>query len=294
MVFATIMAGALLAFLRFNFYPASIFLGDTGSLFVGFTIAVMSIQSSMKAPTTVLLLIPVCVLGYPLLDVSLAVVRRFLKGKPVFSADRSHIHHRLLANGLGHRASSSVAYGLTVLFTGVAILHIYGRHRETGILLAIVLVVLLVMFKSLGYWEFIRTRLTMAMRRKYRIYNLTEQTISLKMQDARTIDELWGLICRMGEEFDLYNITLNLGDSSARSWQNPAIGGEAEHGIRELGLSRTGGRLRISHNGHKEEDIELEQNILFERIGDDLARNIKRLAGHGSATKGQRPVPRTN
>ena len=280
MVFSAIMAGSLLAFLRFNFHPASIFLGDTGSLFVGFTVAVMSMQASMKAPTTVLLLIPLCVLGYPLLDVTLAVMRRFLKGKPIFSSDRSHIHHKLLASGLGHRASSVAAYGLTLLLTGVAILHVYGRHRASGMLLAVVLVTLAIMFKVFGYWEFARTRLNLALRRKYRVYNLLEQMVSLKMQDAKTVDELWQLICRVGQEFDLHNISLCLDDIVERSWQNQGAASQPEHGIREFALSG-GETLRLSHNGQKDEDIELEQNILLEKIIDNLARNIKRLARPG-------------
>jgi len=278
MVFAAIMTGSLLAFLRFNFHPASIFLGDTGSLFIGFTIAVMSLQNSMKAPTTVLILIPLCVLGYPILDLSLAVVRRFLKGKPIFTSDRSHIHHKLLAKGLGHRAASVVAYGLTLLFTGAAIFHIYGRDRETGILLVLVLVLLAIMFKAFGYWEFIRNRFNLALRRKYRIYNLVERIVSLKLEDAQSQDEVWDLLCWVGKEFDLHTIKLYLNSSVARSWENPAARGSSEHCVREFELSPVGGKLWISHNGKKDDDIELEQNILLERISDNLAKNIKRLS----------------
>ena len=95
-----LLAGATLGFLVFNFHPASIFLGDSGSLFLGFMLAGIGLLSSQKAPTVVAVAIPVVALGLPVLDTSLAIVRRFLRGQPIFSADANHIHHRLL--GLGH------------------------------------------------------------------------------------------------------------------------------------------------------------------------------------------------
>jgi len=288
MVFAAIMTGSLVGFLLFNFHPASIFLGDTGSLFLGFTIAVASMHSAMKTPTTVLMLIPLCMLGYPLLDTSLAIVRRFLKGKPIFSCDRSHIHHKLLAAGLGHRAASGVAYGLTLLFTGVAVLHLCGRNGETGILLAVAVVVLAAMFKVFGYWEFVRTRFSPALRRKYRVYNLFGQVVSLKMQDARNVDELWQLICQLGKEFDLHSIRLCQGSTVQRSWQNPAAEGHSEHGARAFDLPG-GGTLWIGHNGQKHEDIELEQNILLERISNRLTAHMRRLARCAAAADGSGP-----
>jgi len=278
MVLAAIMTGSLIAFLRYNFYPASIFLGDTGSLFIGFTIAVMSFQSSMEGPTTVLILIPICVLGYPLLDMSLAVVRRALKGKPIFSSDRSHIHHKLLASGLGHRATSMVAYGMTLLFVGLAIFHIYGRDRATGVLLIVTLAVLAMMFRTFGYWEFVRDRLKLTLRRKYRIYNLVAKTIWLKMEDATNLDELWALLCNLGQEFDLHSMQLHL-SGSERKWRNPTAEGSAEHSVREIDLGPGVGSLRTSHDGQKDWDILTEQNILLEKTGEKLSRNLRRLRG---------------
>lgn len=277
MVLAALMAGSLLAFLRFNFYPARIFLGDTGSLFVGFVIGVVSLQSSMKAPTAVLMLVPVCVLGYPLLDTLLAVVRRLLKGKPIFSSDRSHIHHKLLGKGFGHRTASMAAYGLTVLFTLVAICHIYGRHREAGFALALVTVILVVMFKAFGYWDFVRNHLSLALRRKYRIYNLLEKLIALKMDDARDMDELWRLVCQVGHEFDLLSMRLRAAGGDDRAWHPPGADGRSEAAVREFPLGRTAATLRISHDDDKGQDMQLEQDLLLEKLSDSLARNMERI-----------------
>ena len=277
MVFAAVMGGALLAFLRYNFHPATIFLGDSGSLFVGFTIAVVSMQSSMKAPTVALMFIPICAVGYPLLDMGLSVARRFIKGKPVFSSDRGHIHHKLLACGLSHRLASMVAYAFTLLFTGIAILEVYGRHRESGILLGVVLFLLIVMFKSFGYWRFVRERLDLALRRKYRIYHLVAKTACLKMRDADTLEDVWEPVRQVGREFDLHSARLQLDGWFSRTWRNPGAGDGEDHTHREYYLPPVDGVLQVSHTGEKEEDIQLEQNILLEEISEDLGKNLARL-----------------
>ena len=95
-----VLVGATLGFLFYNFHPASIFLGDSGSLFLGFMLAGIGLLSSQKSSTVVAVAIPLVSLGLPVLDTSLAICRRFLRGQPIFSADRGHIHHRLLS--LGH------------------------------------------------------------------------------------------------------------------------------------------------------------------------------------------------
>ncbi len=124
-VVAAVLVGALLGFLRYNVSPARIFLGDSGSLFIGFALAVLSIHGSIKSTTAVLVAIPVFALAVPLLDTAVAILRRWLRGSPVFGADARHIHHRLLATGLSpHKAAVAMwalsglfaVYGLSVAF----------------------------------------------------------------------------------------------------------------------------------------------------------------------------------
>ena len=105
------LAGATLGFLRYNFHPASIFLGDSGSLFLGFMLAGVGAISSQKGSTVVAIAIPLVSLGLPVLDTSLAITRRFLRGQPIFSADRGHIHHRLLDVGHSPRKVALLLYG---------------------------------------------------------------------------------------------------------------------------------------------------------------------------------------
>ena len=110
-----IVAGATLGFLVYNFNPASIFLGDSGSLFLGFMLAGLGLLSSQKSQTIVAVAIPVVSLGLPVLDTLLAIVRRFLRGQPIFMADRGHIHHRLLSLGHSPRQVALLLYGACAL-----------------------------------------------------------------------------------------------------------------------------------------------------------------------------------
>jgi len=89
------LAGAILGFLRFNFNPATIFLGDCGSLFIGFMLSALALVGSEKAPTVIAVAIPLVSFGLPILETTISVMRRLISGRPLFSADREHIHHKL-------------------------------------------------------------------------------------------------------------------------------------------------------------------------------------------------------
>jgi UDP-GlcNAc:undecaprenyl-phosphate GlcNAc-1-phosphate transferase len=150
---AIALAGVILGFLRFNFYPASIFLGDSGSLFIGFMISALAIAGSQKAPTIVAVSIPLVSLGFPILDVVLAVGRRFLGGKPVFGGDRDHIHHKLLKRGLSQREAVLLLYAVTAAFGFVSLVLL---HQQTAValILAVTGTAVLVGVQQLRYGEF--------------------------------------------------------------------------------------------------------------------------------------------
>ncbi len=126
---AIILAGAALGFLPYNFYPARIFLGDSGSMFLGFMIGVVSIISSAKIATALL------VLGFPILDMGWVVIRRLIQRKSPFAADRGHLHHRLLDAGLSQWQAVLLLYFICTLF-GLASLFLQGSREE---LIALVL-----------------------------------------------------------------------------------------------------------------------------------------------------------
>jgi UDP-GlcNAc:undecaprenyl-phosphate GlcNAc-1-phosphate transferase len=107
---ATILVGACLGFLFFNFPPASIFLGDCGSLFLGFTLATLGVITTNKSSTLLAVAIPVIAFGVPLLDTMIAIIRRYLRHEPIFAPDRGHIHHRLRDLGMSPRAVAALLY----------------------------------------------------------------------------------------------------------------------------------------------------------------------------------------
>ena len=154
MAFLTIaLAGATFGFLRFNFHPATIFLGDSGSLFIGFMLAALALAGSQKAPTIVAVAIPIVSLGLPILDVTLAVVRRFLAGKPLFDGDKHHIHHKLLMLGLSQRDAVLLLYAVTAGF-GFLSLVLLQQRRAIASVLAFAGIGIFLGVQQLRYQEF--------------------------------------------------------------------------------------------------------------------------------------------
>ncbi len=139
---STALAGAILGFMRYNFYPASIFMGDSGSLFIGFMLSALALSGLQKASMMIAVAIPVLCFGLPILDVVLAVMRRFLRGQPVFSADGEHIHHRLLKQGLSQRQAVSILYATSA---GFGLLSLALLHDEKNITLVLVIM-------GIGVW----------------------------------------------------------------------------------------------------------------------------------------------
>ncbi len=131
--------GAALGFLRYNFNPAKIIMGDTGAMFLGFVLAVASILGAMKGAATVAMAIPTVALGVPIFDTAFAVFRRVRSGKPFYAADRGHLHHRLLAVGYSQRQAVAVMYGMASVL-GVAALMLAFSDKATAVvaLLAVV------------------------------------------------------------------------------------------------------------------------------------------------------------
>lgn len=188
------LAGAIVGFLRYNFNPATIFLGDCGSLVIGFILAAVSLASSQKASTAVAVGIPVVSFGLPILDTLLTVLRRFLNGKPLFRADGEHIHHILLRRGLSHRKAVVVLYAVSACFALVNLLMLYPQ----AISVALIIVGLGIFFglQHLGYHEV--TELEHVARRYLRQRAIISNNLAIR----RAAEELAGAqsfheICRI-------------------------------------------------------------------------------------------------
>lgn len=111
------LAASVLAFLRYNFFPAKIFLGDSGSMFLGFMVAVLAVYGLLKGVTMYTFIVPIMALGVPIFDTCFAVFRRCLAHKPIFQADKKHLHHRLLSRGLSHPQAVLVMYFISLFFS---------------------------------------------------------------------------------------------------------------------------------------------------------------------------------
>jgi UDP-GlcNAc:undecaprenyl-phosphate GlcNAc-1-phosphate transferase len=151
---ALALAGATLGFLRYNFNPATIFLGDCGSLFIGFMLSAMALYGAQKAPTIIAVAIPVVSFGLPILETSLSVVRRFISGRPVFTADSEHIHHKLLQLGMSHRQVVIVLYGVSAIFALLSLFLLWPTGSTLGLVLAVLGTGIWIGVQHLGYLEF--------------------------------------------------------------------------------------------------------------------------------------------
>jgi UDP-GlcNAc:undecaprenyl-phosphate GlcNAc-1-phosphate transferase len=148
-----ILAGATVGFLCFNFHPASIFLGDSGSLFLGFMLAGIGLLGSQKSPTVIAVAIPIVSLGLPVLDTTLAVARRFLRGQPIFTADRAHIHHRLLSLGHSPRRVALLLYSACALL-GLGGMLLVNDSAYVAVVLVVIGLGVGLAVQRLRYYEF--------------------------------------------------------------------------------------------------------------------------------------------
>lgn len=182
------LAGAVLGFLRFNWAPATILMGDAGSLFLGYLLAALSVWSVRKAATAVLVVFPVVALGLPLLDTSLTISRRLLAGRPVMQADRDHVHHRALGRLLGVRRAVLFLYGACAVFALLSLGMVLGGPvlARGSLLGALGFAVLLSWW--LGYLRGGQSGLLFALKRRRRTRELLHKLDRLTRTLERSAD----------------------------------------------------------------------------------------------------------
>jgi UDP-GlcNAc:undecaprenyl-phosphate GlcNAc-1-phosphate transferase len=135
-VTAAALIGACVAFLRYNFHPASIIMGDSGAMFLGYTLATLALSGVMKSTAAAALAVPLLIVGIPVVDTGSAIVRRLLTGRPIQEADDGHIHHRLLHRGFDHRQTVLVIYGWSgVLAAGGYLMRFVPTAYKWGLLI---------------------------------------------------------------------------------------------------------------------------------------------------------------
>ena len=144
------LAGAAVGFLKYNFNPAKIFMGDTGSMFLGFMLAGISVTGSVKSVATIALIVPIFALALPILDTTFAIVRRFRGGVPIFKPDKGHLHHRLLSVGFTQRQAVLLMYVISALF-GLSAIALTEVSRHVAVLILLVIIISIIYgVKKLG------------------------------------------------------------------------------------------------------------------------------------------------
>ena len=141
---ALIVLASTIGFLFYNFHPAKIFMGDTGALFLGYCIAVLSLLGLYKSVTLFSFIVPIIILGVPIFDTTFAIIRRVVNKKPISAPDKSHLHHRLLAIGFSHRTTVLIIYAFGIFFSVNAII-----FSKATLWLSIVLLFLLILITEI-------------------------------------------------------------------------------------------------------------------------------------------------
>ena len=260
-----ILAGSVFGFLIFNFNPASIFMGDSGSLFIGFALSAFALAEQPKHSSNFSgLLVPLVCFALPLTDVGLSVLRRFLNGHSLFGADKEHIHHKLLALGLTQRQVVAILYGVSAVFS---ILSLFLLHPSPASIVPVVGVLLLTIFfgvRKLRYHEFtevLRPREISLLKRRRLANNiaLRKAAAGLKIAgDTNTIQTL--LEGCLTNEFDGFALVLSdefHGDNGVTpQWVSRPIASHWRHSQERLTIQldlnasdgSSVGQLRLYHD----------------------------------------------
>jgi len=227
-LFAT-LSGTLIGFLVHNFNPASIFMGDGGSYFLGYTISVISLYSSVKTQTGTAMLIPIVAMGVPMFDTFLSPIRRFLTGRGPFKPDSGHIHHMLVRRlGLNVRKTVLLIYLITSGLCIGALLSIHLKDEFSGIFLATLGAILFIFVEKLGYLEnFGNKRVVNWLRDIGYITGVSQKRrcflcMQLNISNSSSIEELWKnvsvLVESMGFEHAEMNQKCANGTKIVHSW----------------------------------------------------------------------------
>jgi UDP-GlcNAc:undecaprenyl-phosphate GlcNAc-1-phosphate transferase len=245
------LAGAVLGFLVFNFHPARIFMGDTGSMFLGFTLAVVTVATSHKGRVAVAMLTPVLALGLPILDTLLAIARRAWFGQSLFSGDRGHIHHRLLDLGISHRNTVLVMYWVAAAFAMLGLGVHFNRDRESALLFLLSLVIAAVLLRKIGYLALPETfgneiGQASAIRERNRLVREALPLLEARAAHSARVDDIAASAAALAWSAGACQASLDLhgDDPSAprRSWTWDAVLHDSELVTQRFLLRTAGGR----------------------------------------------------
>lgn len=226
------LGGASLGFLRYNFNPASIFLGDGGSYFLGYMVAALSILSSAKSQVGATILMPILAFGVPLLDTITSPLRRFVRGKKMFEPDREHVHHNLLAKGWSQRKTVVFLYGVTAFLAVMSVLIVNMRDVPAGLFILLLGGALILFVRKAGYFSFFALDKVVGWIRDISDEagvshgRRTFLNLQIEISQSDGLEAMWANVCEALAklEFDLGEMTLAGADAAASPPPVPGAG----------------------------------------------------------------------
>ena len=237
-VLTMVLAAAILGFLKFNFSPATIFLGDCGSLFLGFMLSALAMAGKpARMPGILAIIITALAFGLPLVETLLSVLRRFLSGKPLFAADREHIHHKLLDMGLSHRRVVVILYVVSGFCAMMSLFLIHPTGVMTGMVMLVVAGAFMAGIQHLSYPELNELRRVAkrtVQQKQIIVNNLKIRRAGSLLREVKDFDELVKILQESlhSNEFDYFEVALgpklgakgkNLWTHSARTMTTPTL-----------------------------------------------------------------------
>ena len=230
------MCGALLGFLRHNFPPAKIYMGDGGAYFLGYLIGILSLTHSQKGTVAAALIAPLFALALPIIDVGLAIVRRAMQGLPVFRADRRHIHHRLQEKGFSRMRTVLILYAISLAGLGLAFGVVLLRRQLLPLLLGVLgLFAVLALRFALSHRSWLALGLLWSrspeMRKETQYALALNQWLALEAERSESLDLLWDDFTFMVRKLGFQSARLSSPDLE-RSWERPGAPPAADQLLR--------------------------------------------------------------
>jgi UDP-GlcNAc:undecaprenyl-phosphate GlcNAc-1-phosphate transferase len=228
-LFALTLLGSLSGFLFFNFNPAKVFMGDCGSLFLGFTIASISVMCVSKSAALVGLALPALALGIPIFDALFSMLRRFLERRSLFAPDRSHFHHRMLELGLNQRRAVIVIYAVTLLAAGLGLCMMIGDRLFALVVFAAALALIVLLFYVVGAFGLhdMAARLQQKHRssRRAQEEQRTFENLQLRFRQVHGDSPWWPALCEAAQRMDFAWVSLKTihpdGRTDTEIWRGP-------------------------------------------------------------------------
>jgi UDP-GlcNAc:undecaprenyl-phosphate/decaprenyl-phosphate GlcNAc-1-phosphate transferase len=276
-VYSAALAGAVLGFLLYNFNPASIFMGDTGSLFLGYFLSVALLVPSEARSTSMLrLALPVAILGVPIADMLLAIVRRALRGRGVFSPDREHLHHRLLARGMTQKEAVLTLYGACVILGAGGLAMAFGGPGTEIIICGALTGAGISALRLVGFFESPLKTLREERRRNLEL-RATMRGIKHQLELVPTLEDVIESFHQFAPAVSASAVSTHIG--STLSERRYGIDGDGEF---KAAFSLSEGRRSLGkvtvvwRDGRKA--LDLDHALAIEELCETVARAVKRVS----------------